>query len=321
MGIENYLRPLSDPAGIRACFDEYGVVGVTGVLNSQETAAVLAEGLDPYLPEGCCIADPDTYHLADHSLNRYGVVGKSVLFNQRILRTRLHPNVVAAYRAVYGRDDVVACHDRAAWMRPAALCDSWDTPFKWPGVHLDVSLRGFFEKGYRKKVDDFLEGLSYDDFTGFVAENNAKHESMGRSVQGVLNLIDNREEDGGFHCVPGLFGADLREWAVSHKGLPDPEPNGRYNFQSFGPDADIACWTERVPCPAGTLILFDGTLPHGTKPNVSERSRAILFLRYIVPDQLPCCTWRKRNAALRRIARNVEFSPDAREEQHLYGPE
>merc|ERR1711943_17663 len=64
-----------------------------------------------------------------------------------------------------------------------------------------------------------------------------------------------------------------------------------------------------VPCPAGTLILFDATLPHGTKPNISTRSRAILFLRYITSDELPSAAWMKRNAALNGWLRKLDSSP------------
>jgi hypothetical protein len=38
--------------------------------------------------------------------------------------------------------------------------------------------------------------------------------------------------------------------------------------------------TTRIPCPAGTLLLFDAILPHGTKPNRSKNNRMIQFLRY-----------------------------------------
>lgn len=320
-GIETFLRPVTDPTAVRACYEDYGVVGVTGILDPGEAAALVAEGLNPNLPEDCLIEDPETHHLADRAMNRYGVIGKRALFNPRILEARLHPNVVAAYQAVYGREDVVACHDRAAWMRPAAHCAAWMTPFKWPGIHFDISLRGFFEPGYRQEVDNYLDGLDYHSFTGFVGENNAKHETMGRQVQGVLNLLDNRDEDGGFHCVPGFYGDELRNWVNGHKNLPEPEPNGRYELSAFGMDAELAMWTQRIPCPAGTLLLFDTTLPHGTKPNASEQSRAILFLRYIVGDTLPPGSWQQRNASLRQIVDAVGFQPNSRQARHLYGPE
>lgn len=319
---ENFLRPVTDPEAVRSCFERYGVVGVTGVLSLEDCRLLVSEGLEPELPDGCYMDRPDTYDLADASMNRYGVVGKNALFSRRLLEARLHPNVVAAYKAVHGREDVFASHDRYAWMRPTELNKAWDTPFTWPGLHFDVNLRSYFGPlGVRAEVDKFLAGTDYDNLNGFVAENNAKHESMGRTVQGVLNVFDNADEDGGFQCVPGFFGQTLKDWVASHPSLPEAELNGRYNLGNCGPDSKLGARAVRVPCPAGTLILFDTTLPHGTRPNISSCSRAILFLRYLTSEELPPPAWRKRNAALRRLAAAVDFKADAVHEQHMYGPE
>merc|ERR1712039_968983 len=252
-------------------------------------------------------------------MNRFGVVGKTALFNPMLLSMRVHPNVVSAFAAVHGTDEVFACHDRFAWMRPTFTNAAWDTPFSWPGLHFDVSPRNYFEDS-RSAVDQFLSSIDYSNGQ-FVAENNAKHVSMGRTVQGVLNVFDNSEEDGGFQCVPGMHSEALRGWVSQHTGLPEPEINGKYELKDFGPDKDLGKQAVRVPCPAGTLILFDATLPHGTKPNASARSRAILFLRYLIARELPPAAWRNRNAALRRMVDSVGFEPDEIQARHLYGPE
>jgi len=316
---ENFLRPVSDPDAVSACYERYGVVGVTGVLSQEECQSFIQEGLQPFLSEGCDVSDLSTYDKA--AVNRFGVIGKRPLFNAAILRARVHHNVVAAYSAAYQRRDISACHDRAAWMQPAACNPQWDTPFAWPGLHFDISPTGFYDGDFQPAVEDWLHNLNYDNWSGFVSENNAKHESMGRTIQGVLNLLDNEEEDGGFHCVPGLFGPRLRTWVEEHTGLPAPEANGPYNFKAFGPDAEIGAEAVRVPCPAGTLLPFDATLPHGTRPNASSQSRMILFLHYLTSDSLPREAWKDRNAALRRIARESDFVPDDRQAKHLYGPE
>ena len=146
---ETYLRSISDPAGIAACFAEHGVVGVTGVLSADEAAALIREGIKPLLPPGCSVADDATHSLAENgAFNWFGVVGKEPLFNAALLRARLHPNVIAAYRAVYGAGvPLIACHDRAAWMRPAAENPAVATPFDYPGLHLDINPRSYFGFG------------------------------------------------------------------------------------------------------------------------------------------------------------------------------
>eukprot|EP00440_Ansanella_granifera_P044994 gb/GFBE01048759.1/.p1 GENE.gb/GFBE01048759.1/~~gb/GFBE01048759.1/.p1 ORF type:complete len:568 (+),score=131.19 gb/GFBE01048759.1/:1-1704(+) len=316
---ETFLRPISDLDAVHSCYEKYGVVAVTGVLTPDECQAVIEEGLEPCLPEGCRMNDASSYDLADSVMNRFGVIGKKALFSPAILSARLHPNVAAAYATVHGRDDVVACHDRAAWMRPAVMNATWDTPFSWPGLHVDVSPLGYFSED-RSAADEFLSGVDYGG-GDFHAENNVKHVSMGRTVQGVLNLYDNAEEDGGFQCVPGMFGKAFQSWVQEHPNLPPAEVNGKYELKGFGADAKVGQMAVRVPCPAGTLILFDATLPHGTKPNASANSRAILFLRYLTGDELPAEAWKTRNSALRRVTEQVGFEPDARQARLLYGPE
>jgi ectoine hydroxylase-related dioxygenase (phytanoyl-CoA dioxygenase family) len=213
-------------------------------------------------------------------------------------------------------------------MRPAASNPSWDTPFSWPGLHFDVSLRGYYEFGKSELSEWQQTALDYSEpcLGGFRSENNGQVEEAGRCVQGTLSLFDNNEEDGGFHCVPGCFKDRLKEWVQraekeSPGWFPEPEVNGRYNMRSFGPDIEIGSMTQRVPCPAGTLTLFDATLPHGTKPNASAKSRAIIFLRYLPSDALPASVWANRNRSLKQVVDREGFVPNQREAQVLFGPQ
>ena len=307
-GAESYLRPVDDPAGVADCYERHGVVGVTGVLTKPECEETLR---DMGMPPGFDIRDPDTYATqeANAALNRYGVIGTDVLWTRTLLRNRCHPNVVAAYRAVYGAGvPIVACHDRAALMRPTALDPALDTEYKYPGLHLDVDPQGYCAPDPRP-VRAFLDKLTYARDRDFVAENNAKHWTMGRQVQGVLNLIDNRVEDGGFQCVPmPRCEAWLREWCPTQKWPGPPEANGRYFFSARAYE-ELGIAATRVPAPAGTLLLFDACLPHGTLPNRSGRPRAIQFLRYLPLETLsgPCRA--ARAAAVRRRCRCVGFVP------------
>ena len=157
-----------------------------------------------------------------------------------------------------------------------------------------------------------------------MTENNAKHHTYGRSVQGVLSLIDNAHEDGGFYFLPGAHGQALREWAAgcaTDDAWSPAEPNGRYNFSRHARDMELLAAhggsPVRLPCPAGTLILFDAALPHGTAPNASGKSRLILFLRYLKTPQLPAEAWRQPNAAIRHVAAQCGFEIGAAEAAHL----
>ena len=127
---------------------------------------------------------------------------------------------------------------------------------------------------------------------------------MGLQIQGVLILIDNEDEDGGFHCLPGGH-KDIKKWYQSAKHrLPKGEPSGRYIFDTkFKEDAILCSYSKRICSTAGSLILFDCLLPHGTQPNYSYRNRIIQFLRYVPEDIFPKQTLIRRKGAVERIAK------------------
>jgi hypothetical protein len=301
--MEAFHRPVHDAEGIKACLDDHGVVAVTGVLSKDECEETLAD--IGALAGGVDFRDPATFHLA--KVNRFGVVGDGPLFTPVLMRNRVR--CAPVFAAAYGLPvhALVAQHDRAAFMRPVKLDATYDTPYEFPGLHLDVDPQCWAADDGAAAVRAFLGGLTYAHTRDFIAENNAKHVSMGPQLQGVLSLIDNRYEDGGFQCVPM---PDARAWlkgfAASTVFPSPPEANGKYVFdaKSYGTLAAAGYAKTRVPCPAGTLILFDACLPHGTEPNRSRRPRAIQFVRYMPTSTL----WvdpRARNAAIERVCRGV----------------
>jgi len=152
--------------------------------------------------------------------------------------------------------------------------------------------------------------LEYKELRDFVHENNAKNIKMGRQVQGILNLFDNNIEDGGFHCVMGGH-KTLQKWYEMNKDkFKNPIENGRYFFTVYD---KMYSQTERIPCPAGTLILFDVTLPHGGKPNYSNKNRMIQFLRYVPKNIFNKETLRKRQNKLKKIFKKIDFIPTKEE--------
>lgn len=70
-----------------------------------------------------------------------------------------------------------------------------------------------------------LSALRYDKLSNFIFENNQPSQHDGVQLQGVLNLADNREEDGGFQCVPG-FHLEFQEYFKTRA----PNDNASYNF-------------------------------------------------------------------------------------------
>nr|QBK85560.1 MAG: phytanoyl-CoA dioxygenase [Marseillevirus LCMAC101] len=292
-----YLFSLSDKEkDIKNFYKENGFVVITRVLSLEECQDTLQEIANI---AGVDYNDSETY---DKFVgNRYGILGKKPLVSLQLNKNRWNLNVKQAYQILYGKDrKIMPCFDRIGWMRPIMLNDAYRIPYKSPGLHLDVSPVAYFDE--KNDVRKFLDGLSYADMGHFLTENNLKHEDMGLQIQGVLSLVDNEEEDGGFHCVPGGH-LGIRKWYDQAKcRLPKGEPSGRYIFDmKYKEDAMLCSYSQRICCPAGSLILFDCLLPHGAKPNNSYKNRVIQFLRYIPEDIFTKESLKGRKTAMTRI--------------------
>lgn len=306
-----YSFDISEEQSIVDCYNKNGVVVIRNVLTKVECKDTFAD-LD--LPKGCDITKPQTYSLMDGVVNRYGVYGKSALFTKALLRNRTHPNVQRVYKLLYGDIPLLAQHDRIGMMRPTVGTygkEKWRVPDHHPNLHIDINPFGYFTPGFRTNVDQFLASLDYEDLSDFVGENNAKHETMGRQIQGVINLVDNRYEDGGFQCIPMQEPEKvLKEWIKNYSSPAKPEPNGRYIFSNNNKNDQLLLshgQALRMPCPAGSLICFDATLPHGTLPNSSDRVRVIQFLRYLPESVIQSSNYKKRAKAVQRECEKVGF--------------
>ena len=106
----------------------------------------------------------------------------------------------------------------------------WKTDYTYPGVHLDFNPRVYHDTD---RVRAAREALDYTDPQDWIAENNHCCAADGLQLQAVLNLDDNRAQDGGFHCVPG-FHLRFDEWQA---GLTsdDRSPGGLYRFSARSP--------------------------------------------------------------------------------------
>ncbi|MDE8603007.1 phytanoyl-CoA dioxygenase family protein [Marinomonas sp. RSW2] len=105
------------------------------------------------------------------------------------------------------------------------------------------------------------------EFSGFIHwDSDTSQTPLPISVQGVLALSDTDEETGGFQCVPELY-RDLAVWRES-------QPLDRNPFK---PDL-TGYQAESVPMKAGDLLIFNGLLPHGIRPNTSNRVRLAQYI-------------------------------------------
>jgi len=102
-----------------------------------------------------------------------------------------------------------------------------------------------------------LNGLTYEHLNDFIVENNEIGVMADNQLhcQGLLNLVDNKEDDGGFHLVPG-FKHHYVDWVQANRKrllssygkfqafviLPESEP-----FQQHA---------LRITCRAGSMVCL-----------------------------------------------------------------
>jgi hypothetical protein len=90
---------------------------------------------------------------------------------------------------------------------------------------------------------------------------------MPFGVQGILYLTDTAAEQGAFTCVPG-FHKRLDDWLATRPTGTDPRQLEPALVKSAVPIAGRA----------GDLIIWHHALPHGSRPNRTDRPRLVQYL-------------------------------------------
>ncbi len=99
-----------------------------------------------------------------------------------------------------------------------------------------------------------------------------------RKLQAILALVDCREEDGGFHAVPG-FQHYIATWAKENEQLCIRSNQGEDPTTVQIPEDDpIREHIQHMPIRKGSLLVWNSCLPHGNYPNNSNRMRIIQYL-------------------------------------------
>ena len=157
--------------------------------------------------------------------------------------------------------------------------------------------------------------LDYRTTDDFIAENNLFCEADGLEIQAVINLLDNREEDGGYQCAPG-FHKNFETWWLEKKEEKKEEKKkkeGVYHFSNKD-EIDMKYVADvskpiRVPVPQGTVIFWSQILAHGTKPNASGKPRCIQFIKAFPKKMYSKERLKKRAAALKKLLAAAKFVP------------
>ena len=91
----------------------------------------------------------------------------------------------------YGTKDIKLVRGGLVFYRPTKFNPSWGTSYKYPNLHFD------FDPGSYKDINRIMKRRKKK------LMHTQYCEADGNMYQGFINLIDNKEQDGGFICSPG----------------------------------------------------------------------------------------------------------------------
>ena len=182
--------------------------------------------------------DPSDWYRDPHRVN--GMV--EMYHDQAIWDVRQNPAVYELFRELFGRDDLWVYIDRANLKPPPNQAHS---EYDHQGmVHWDIDVR--------ETPTPFL-------------------------VQGVLYLVDTKQGEGGFQCVPGLHRRAAQVSAgISNDDLRHQQLHERFPAR-IGPPIE-------VEANAGDFIIWHSALPHGNSRNCSDKPRLAQYVRMFPAD-------------------------------------
>ncbi len=185
-----------------------------------------------------------------------------------------------------GDDELIVNITRAGLMRPTKNIffpslnktedrEGWKTVSEW--LHLDMNpLTG---RATTFGFEHVGEGHTESSPDPLQAQNQLGNNGMRiRKLQGILALVDCREEDGGFHAVPG-FQHFIQTWTKQNEQLClDSNRSGDPTTVQIPEDDPIRKHIQRMPIRKGSLLVWDSRLPHGNFPNNSSGMRIVQYL-------------------------------------------
>ena len=131
-----------------------------------------------------------------------------------------------------------------------------------------------------------------------------------QNVQGVLALEDQTDLSmGGFQCIPWLY-KNYNLWKKS-------QPKNRDRFK---PDvSELEDQIVKVPLEAGDLLIFNSTLPHGIRPNYSNKVRIAQYISMMPAEEenLDLRNWRINSWKNRVAPEGHAFPGDPRKWEQI----
>eukprot|EP01114_Cavostelium_apophysatum_P001727 TRINITY_DN11507_c0_g1_i1.p1 TRINITY_DN11507_c0_g1~~TRINITY_DN11507_c0_g1_i1.p1 ORF type:complete len:369 (-),score=71.91 TRINITY_DN11507_c0_g1_i1:27-1082(-) len=306
---------LEEPEEIKQFFQKFGFVVIKDVLTKEECNQTI-DDIWNFLHNKAQVKreNPKTWENGNWSrsgLWNEGILGYDPIITRQALKNRQNARLHQACAILYGTEDLLVNQDRYGLFRntnDSADETEVDRP-EWQtmeNLHFDMNPWVYIEEQNADHDRKVLKDLKYRSTQDYITENNYVGclREPQLHIQGLINLADNNERDGGFQLVPG-FHHHLEEWARATNNL--KAHYGRKRFIVLPED----CLRENVihvSSRAGSVILWNQTVAHGSRPNKSDRIRYAQFFKMFPaqPMEETRCTRRAQLSAKKIAEANFE---------------
>jgi len=286
-------------------FQQFGFVVVRDVLTPDQCDQTLSDlftSLEVNSNHQFNRNDPSTWRSwPSTGLKNHGMPHRSPTFSASALSNRQNPLLFRIFSLLLHSTNLIVNHDRWCFFRPtqniySSATNTFTNQPNWStkaNLHMDMNPFAYRDPNTLSAIQTKLSKLSYgtEHLNHFIFENNQICSAMNNGVhlQGVINLHDNKQDDGGFWCVPG-FVHHFDEWTEYIKTRPEQQgfvtDAESRNSVSFEAKSVVYGNAVRIAMRKGSVVVWDQRMPHGAKDNKSDNFRAAQFVKMFEKEGL-----------------------------------
>ncbi len=264
-------------------FNEYGYIVFSNVLKSDQimkTKNAMWEIIEKMNP-GFQHDDINTWHNYK-SAGKYGLSMRGPCFHPVLVDNRQNVLLAKIFSLLINipLDDVMVSHDRYTVYR-ATLNNINDNiadknKFKTGDKNIHLDMNPWWYEESNQDIINGKESLLYNDTQDFIKENNLVVKSMGTHIQAVINILDNEIVDGGTLIIPASH-KHMYKWNENNLRLKKPLPFLTFHDKTV--EELLLSRAHRIPMKAGSVLLWNQNIFHGTCPNESNNCRMAQFIK------------------------------------------
>ena len=264
-------------------FDEYGYIVFSNVSQNDQielTKNAMWEILETMNP-GFKHDDVSTWHHYK-SAGKYGLSMRGPCFHPILVENRQNVLLAKIFSLLINvpLSDVMVSHDRytiyRATVTGASDSNTEINDFKTGNKNIHLDMNPWWHAESSQDIINGRDALLYNDSQDFIKENNLVVKSMGMHIQAVINILDNEAIDGGTLIVPASH-KHMHKWAESNLRLRKPLPF--LTFRDNAVEELLLSRAHRIPMKAGSVLLWNQSVFHGTCPNESNNCRMAQFIK------------------------------------------